>query len=240
MGVFAGPDIVESGLVLALDAGNSKSYPGTGTTWTDLSGRGINGTLTNMDGTNFNSANGGSLTFDGTNEFVYRSLFSEMSSIQIISTSCWCTFADNGSPGRTLWSIGRDTGGLGGIAIVSYGFPVYGGANKLGFEFGTAQGRVLYTGTLQQNIWYNIAITADRSNTKIYVNGSLDNTASQGSGTISSSPGLSVGSYLSASIPPTPGVYFHNGKISNFQVYNRTLTATEIRQNFNATKSRYF
>ena len=62
--------IVTSGLVLCLDAANRKSYPGTGTAWTDLSGRGNNGTLTNMDGTNFNSANGGSLTFDGSNEFV--------------------------------------------------------------------------------------------------------------------------------------------------------------------------
>ena len=70
VGAYAGPDISESGLVLALDAGNSKSYPGAGTTWTDLSGRGNTGTLTNMDGTNFNSANGGSLTFDGSDEFV--------------------------------------------------------------------------------------------------------------------------------------------------------------------------
>jgi hypothetical protein len=49
--------IVTSGLVLCLDAANRKSYPTTGTTWTDLSGNGRTGTFNNMDGTNFNSAN---------------------------------------------------------------------------------------------------------------------------------------------------------------------------------------
>ena len=68
MGVFAGPEITESGLVLALDAGNLKSYPTTGTTWTDLSGRGNTGTLTN--GPTYSSANGGSIVFDGVNDYV--------------------------------------------------------------------------------------------------------------------------------------------------------------------------
>jgi hypothetical protein len=68
MGVFAGPEIAESGLVLALDAGNLKSYPTTGTTWTDLSGNGNTGTLTN--GPTYSSANGGSISFDGTNDYV--------------------------------------------------------------------------------------------------------------------------------------------------------------------------
>ena len=57
-----------NGLVLALDAANTKSYPGSGTTWTDLSGRGNTGTLTN--GPTYSSANGGSIVFDGTNDYV--------------------------------------------------------------------------------------------------------------------------------------------------------------------------
>jgi len=63
-----GPKIVTSGLVLALDAGNTKSYPGSGTVWTDLSGNGNTGTLTN--GPTFNSSNGGSIVFDGVDDFV--------------------------------------------------------------------------------------------------------------------------------------------------------------------------
>jgi len=68
MAVGYNPRIVTDGLVLALDAGNTKSYPGSGTTWTDLSGNGNTGTLTN--GPTFDSANGGSIVFDGTNDYV--------------------------------------------------------------------------------------------------------------------------------------------------------------------------
>ena len=71
MSIFYNPRIVTDGLVLALDAGNTKSYPGSGTTWTDLSGRGNTGTLTN--GPTYSSANGGSIVFDGTNDHVTMS-----------------------------------------------------------------------------------------------------------------------------------------------------------------------
>ena len=70
MGLAHSPRIVTDGLVLALDAGNTKSYPGSGTTWTDLSGNSNTGTLTSMDGNNYNSANGGYLDFDGTDDYV--------------------------------------------------------------------------------------------------------------------------------------------------------------------------
>ena len=61
--------IVTDGLVLRLDAGNRNSYPGSGTTWTDLSGNGNNGTLS-ATSIGYNSANGGSLVFDGTDDYV--------------------------------------------------------------------------------------------------------------------------------------------------------------------------
>ena len=66
MGIFRGPNIVRSGLVLALDAADKNSYPGTGTTWKDLSGNSYNGTLTN--GPTFNSNNRGSIVFDGVDD----------------------------------------------------------------------------------------------------------------------------------------------------------------------------
>ena len=68
MSINYNPRIVTDGLVLLLDAGNTKSYPGTGTTWTDISRNGNNGTLTN--GPTFDSANGGSLVFDGVDDYV--------------------------------------------------------------------------------------------------------------------------------------------------------------------------
>jgi hypothetical protein len=66
--MFTGPNIVTDGLVLYLDAANQKSYPGTGTTWNDLSGNGNNGTLVN--GPTFNSDNNGSIVFDGVDDYV--------------------------------------------------------------------------------------------------------------------------------------------------------------------------
>ena len=62
------PNIITDGLVLYLDAANTKSYPGSGTTWRDLSKSQLNGTLTN--GPTFNSSNGGSIVFDGVDDYV--------------------------------------------------------------------------------------------------------------------------------------------------------------------------
>ena len=67
MAINVRPSIVTSGLVLNLDAANMKSYPRSGTTWRDLSGLGNNGTLTN--GPTFNSQNGGSIVFDGVDDY---------------------------------------------------------------------------------------------------------------------------------------------------------------------------
>ena len=66
---FVPNSIIDDGLVLYLDAANTKSYPGSGTTWTDLSGNGNNGTLEN--GVGYNSGNGGSLVFDGVDDYDY-------------------------------------------------------------------------------------------------------------------------------------------------------------------------
>ena len=69
MGTGYNPRIVTENLVFCVDAANIRSYPKTGTTWTDLKG-GNNGTLTNMDAANFSSNNGGSLSFDGAGDYI--------------------------------------------------------------------------------------------------------------------------------------------------------------------------
>ena len=74
MATYYSPKIVTNGLVLCLDAGNTKSYSGSGTTWTDLSESATNGTLTN--GPTFNSDNKGSIVFDGIDDYIAGSLTS--------------------------------------------------------------------------------------------------------------------------------------------------------------------
>jgi len=83
------PSIATNGLVLNLDAGNTSSYIGSGTTWTDLTGSGNNGTLTN--GPIFNSGNGGSIVFDGINDVVSLGNILNMGS-NSWTMSCWVKF----------------------------------------------------------------------------------------------------------------------------------------------------
>ena len=99
--------IVTSGLILNLDAGNASSYPGTGTTWTDLSGNNRNGTLIN--GVGYTSANGGALTFDGVNDYIS---ISNMSSALVNKTKfsydTWVK-CNNVNHNGTIFSFGGNS-----------------------------------------------------------------------------------------------------------------------------------
>jgi hypothetical protein len=240
VGVFAGPEVVESGLVLALDAGNSKSYPGSGTTWTDLSGIGNTGTLTN--GPTYSSANSGFLSFDGTNDFVS---------------------VPSGIPQRTsqftneIWVYPTSlTGGSNGYStlIRMYGSRVGGGGGDFYFVLRSA-GQVhceirnvadtgydsytTSTGIIQVNNWYHIVQVIDRTNgnIKFYVNGAsrLDtSTSTFGIVTDSSIEIAQQGTNVSDAFARRL-----TGRVSNVKLYNRALTAAEIQQNFIATRSRF-
>ena len=228
----SGPDIVENGLVLCLDAANKFSYPGTGTTWTDLSGNSNNGTLTN--GPTFSAGNQGSIVFDGTNDYVTKTSWISPPT-NTFTIGCWVKFSDNVND-RYLLSFGRDIGGsTGGLALFAYGFNAI--SDVLIFEFGSGIGRVSSGIVPSLNIWYYLTVTADVTNVKFYLNGEVKNTSSQGSGAITSSPTLSIGSYVNGS--GTPGTYFYAGNIAQVSIYNRSLSATEVLQNYNATKSRF-
>jgi len=217
---FAAAGIVTSGLVLNLDAGDAASYPGSGTTWTDLSGNGNNGTLTNMDGTNFDSANGGSLEFNGSNEFV-----------PIGSTG----FPTSNSAGTlSAWArTNTITGGF--VFIVSYG----GAGTSLARFLGIANSTFLFGGYANDitasgvplNTWFNMAGVYTGTNALMYVNGVLV------SGPTAKSWNTSSGN---ANIGrQTNGNEYWNGNISQVSIYNRALTAAEVTQNYNALKSRY-
>ena len=241
MSIFSSPSMVSEGLVLCLDAANRDSYPGTGTAWTDLSGNGNNGTLTN--GPTFNSANGGGIVFDGINDFI---LLSPMSGFSSFSLIVWFypTVVQNynnvldmnynsllnsnmGNYGPRL-----EMNNIGNLAWVY-------SANSNNNNFYAQD--VLSSG-LQPNIWICASITYNGStnNSVTYYNGnntglSRTNAGTGGGGYIGSfnTPriGLGFGSY---SMPR----YF-NGRISNVFIYNRELTAKEILQNYNATRARY-
>ena len=218
MGAYAGPDIVENGLVLALDAGNLKSYPSpfTGTTWTDLSGRGNTGTLTNVP--TYNSANGGSIVFNGTNQSVSTLL--STNTLNNITQSVW--FKWNGTNQTNLIIYLGDSSNNGfGLYIGTISTP----SNLLSVLYGGVAFNALSSYVTLTTNWTNFVITRDSTTTSLYQNGSL---------------------FASATNTPATGASYSfignsnaGGNISSISFYNRALTATEIQQNFNATRSRF-
>jgi hypothetical protein len=205
--------VVQSGLVLNLDAGVLSSYPGSGNTWTDLSGNGNTGTLQNTP--TYNSANGGFLSFDGSNQRVISSL----PTLTSHTTSIWFrTFNTAGSEKQIL-----DSNGIFGISIVSNKFHSYTGVSNFSNQ------------TVVNNVWYNWVVTCTNSpsnSLKFTINGVVD-------GDFSSYYQITGPTISIAYSIGTNGRYL-NADISSFTVYNRVLTATEIQQNYLATKSRYF
>ena len=236
MGVFAGPEVVEDGLVLALDAGNPKSYPGSGTTWTDLSGNGNNGTLTNMDGGNLNSANGGSFTFDGTNEYISADISNFFTSYsQQITMEAWVYI-----PTSATWTNGF----YGNIFTRGY----YGGShglwrtttnNQVSAYFrqsGATFAAVQSVGTISRDTWFQLVAVWTGSSSQLYINGSLVNSSNGTLGTTTSNIPFEIGRNTAAG--GAGGNYF-TGNQAAHKIYNRALTAQEIQQNFNALRGRF-
>ncbi len=222
MSIFYNPRTVTDGLVLCLDAANRKSYPGSGTTWTDLSGRGNNGTLTNMDGTNYSSANGGSLTFDGTNEYISTNYSIGTVSQQTIS--CWI------SKTNLQYSFI-----LSSSASIYYGLEIY--PTTIYVNIGSnLYGQVSYDINGYQNIvfTYDGSQTGNSNRLKIYLNGNLQTLSFTGSipSSVSNVPTLDIGKRSWAT-------RYADGRVSQVSIYNRALSAAEIQQNFNALRSRF-
>lgn len=229
MSTKGGPDIVRDGLVLYLDAANVKSYPGSGTVWEDLSGNENSGSLVNSP--TFDSGSLGSFNFDGIDDYCVNSNFF-ISSDPIFTVIGW--FKRTGSwAAKGPWGIGTN-----GNAISSYqNF----GADRLGFdEWGST---TFYTSeTIPLNIWTHITWVKQSSgifNTSIlniYINTNITtlNTSRNNNVTANINNGVTIGK-----IAYDNALYTAPSEISNFKIYNRALTISEIQQNYNATKGRF-
>ena len=218
MSVFSGPEIVNNGLVLSLDAGNTKSYPGSGTTWTDLSGNGNHITWINTpsyDGTGF--------TFNGTTHYgsanSTASLTTTIPTIFMASTVGTGTAFAKGGYG-SYWNYGM-------TSISATSFLI---RNNNG-DYSSPT----YTATSGTNIYCG---THNGTHRNYYLNGSyLGQTSTGYSPSATNSLFLRIGCAWNQS--SQVNVEFFNGKISFIMVYNRELTAAEISQNFNALRGRF-
>ena len=226
MATLYSPKIVTDGLVLCLDAGNNKSYPSSGTTWNDLSGNGNTGTLVN--GPAFNSANGGSIVFDGTNDYVVSSNFTPNFSTKTLSG--WVK----------LSSIIQQGGGL--ITLQSIDGTVFDSIvyNEIGQGWGFGSNgfsRTGWSGVLETSTsdWVNITATYENSNYKLYRNGVLIQTLTSFSNlNFNFNSNVQLGYRHSGG----SGAYLA-ANIAHALIYNRALSASEILQNYNATKARF-
>ena len=230
--MYYGPRIVSSGLVLCLDAANKRSYPGTGTTWTDLSNTGKNFTLIN--GPTFSAANLGSIVFDGTND--YASV-NPVSAFNIYCISMWfkpTTIINSTSAAKILIHFKTST-----YKYIGFG-PI---TNRVSNEYitivqepGDKRTAVNDGGSLSAGVWYNIVFNYESSQYNIYINNTLKSTTigtSTGNVPLITDPDFI---YLN-SVEGTSD--YLDSSLSMCMIYNRALTAAEMLQNYNATKGRF-
>jgi len=218
-------DNTNFGLVLSLDAGNSASYSGSGTTWTDLSGSNNNGTLVN--GVTYSSANGGVLGFDGVNDYVNSGINDSLKIRDRIAISAWVSLS------RTLAA-----GELGGIVdntptsgAFNYILTVI-NSNRVSCSFqNTSYTQLASSESIGLNAWHYVAMTVDDSNINLYIDGINKTSAPKTTSTFSWNSTY-IGNWRSNG-------YYFPGSIGEVRIYNRSLNATEILQNFDTTKGRY-
>lgn len=235
MTIGYGPRIVTDGLVLALDAADRNSYPGSGTTWTDLSGNAKNATLVGTPG--IDSGNGGSLTFDGTSQYLTADALP--SGTNLFTVSFWVylnILSGNWGTNKAAILFSGSSSGTYELNVRSFDstdLTPY--LLRLGKYGGGTTGSCSVTNiNMPIQRWHNVVVVRDgAASQKMYLNGALIVT-----GNISDS--FTAGTmYVGAS--PFGGTFsgYTNGKFSNVSEYNRALSATEVQQNFQALRGRF-
>ena len=234
MAAHGNPDIVTDGLILCLDAADKNSYPGSGTTWFDSKGSGINGTIS---GCTFSEEYGGILNFDGSNDKVDFSP-SAFTTVDEITISMWCRVESNAGSYRCFMSsrnaetVNDYTTGF-NLDMTNNSTSYF---NRLNIEgagrIGGAQDSM--TDQIDFNTWTHIAVTKSTSNiqTKINLKAQSDRSRSD----------VAIGLQyicIGARYYSSANRGYFDGDIANVQLYDRVLTDSEIIQNYNATKSRF-
>ena len=230
MGIAYNPRIVTDGLVLCLDAGNTKSYPGSGTAWTDLSGNSNTGTLTG--GINYSSNNGGYLTITDGVRYVSIAQTSVLTYPGDFTMESWfmITHQPNVNFPSAIFSA-WDSGPL----SVNSRFIVYvDSLYQLVAQLKGQKTDVIHQTSISLNTWYHVALVRSSSVFSTYLNTVPSTQTGTSSTNLTSVLDTLIGYYSLAS------GYSIKGRVAVYRVYNnRALSATEVSQNFNALRSRY-
>jgi hypothetical protein len=218
MSAFGGPNIIDDGLVLYLDAGNRKSYPGSGTTWFDKSGRGNNGTLTN--GPTFNTGSLGSVVFDGVNDYT---IHNSLNLGTICTWSVWLNYVRANNSNEAFVVLGANLANRYTLFYYFQDKTFYIGQSN------TFPGLTYPTG-LSINTWYNITFSRSGGTVIVYLNG-----ISIGQISVNAS----FDSIFSLIGAERTTIYYSAVRVATVNYYNRALSAQEVLQNYNATKGRF-
>ena len=224
MAVDYNPRIVTDNLVLALDAANTKSYPGSGSTWTDSkSGYSLTATAT------FSSDNVGSFDFDGTDDYADMSADSGWTNFGTdpFTIEVWYRPHTNDSEFETL--VGNSGGGTGTWQLD------FNASGNIRFQRTANSVFANSSISFEANIWKQVVVVREGTGTnqfKFYSNGDL-NTTSTFDSNLGATNQLRIGQNRGAN-------YHYDGNISVVRIYkNKALSASEVKQNFNALRWRY-
>lgn len=233
MSLGHGPSVIRTGLMLHLDAANTKSYSGSGTTWTDLSGNGYNGVLTDVT---YLPANGGVLDFDitatgvcdtqadildlGSNDFTWE---------------VWLSTDAHSANNQTMIEKGWASGDRG------YGLYIdaFASANRPTFRYTLDGINWIYFGLWSDpdpmipGTFYQVVVTRNGSTLRGYKNGVFNSQR----GDLSTNAIYNSAEFLQ--FGATNNFNWLDGKLPIIRFYNRSLTAAEIQQNFEAQRGRY-
>ena len=233
MGIDYNNVIVSDGLVLYLDAANTRSYSGSGITVNGLVG-GIGGTLVN--GIGFSSQNNGSFFYDGSDDYFRFPLnFFVHDSGSPFTVSIWFK---TGTSGMIFGQENGETPGSGGGWVPAIYVDTNGKIRTSCFWGGSTTNQSISSASVNDNLWHQITVTFESTSHKSFLDGILFDTITKTQTFYSLTYYYYLGSGKNASWPNTGNMTL-SGNISNFMFYNRALSATEVLQNYNATKGRY-
>lgn len=231
-----GPSILLDNLIYFLDASNPKSYISGSTPWSDISfQQKNNGTLIN--GVTFSDTNKGCLLLDGSNDYVGLPQITQNQTFGNYSFSIWFSPTINITPASTNYYMVMEAQNTLLNGVDNYLHLLGNASGRISFQTFNPFG-IIYSTTNNwvANNWYNITCTYDilTSAMSLYVNGVLEGTSTSLNCYFNTNTYFNLGSYSS------PGkTWFLPARINNFMVYTKTLSSSEVLQNYNTLKSRF-